>query len=69
VKIHKNPKLFEFDETEEIVDVFVKEDLECPYPFTNGEWYHQGFYLSNFIIFVNDLFERNNLPYEVIKKE
>jgi hypothetical protein len=65
MKIHKNPKLLEFDDTEGIIDIFVKKDPNCPYPFTNGEWYHQGFLLKNFIIYLKDFFERNNLPYKV----
>ena len=27
-------KLFEYDETEDIVDVFVYRDPDCPYPYT-----------------------------------
>lgn len=65
MKIHKNPKLFEYDDTEDIVDVFIKEDKKCPYPFTNKEWYHQGFYLKNFILYLNDFFERYDLPYKI----
>jgi hypothetical protein len=61
-------RLFEYDETEDIVDVFVKKDPQCPYPFTNGEWYHQGFYLEEFIIYLNSFFEKNELPFEVVKK-
>lgn len=57
--------MFEYDETEDIVDIFVKKDPICPYPFTNKEWYHQGFYLLNFLTYLNDFFERNNLPYKV----
>ena len=69
------PKLFEYDETEDIVDVFVYRDYRCPYPYTitntrnNSDiWVHQGFYLKNFIIYLNDFFERNKLPFEIIKK-
>jgi hypothetical protein len=69
MKIHKNPKLLEYDETERIVDIFVKKDSHCPYPFTNGEWWHQGFYLQNFILYLNLFFEENKLPYKVKKTD
>lgn len=72
MKIHINPKLFEYDETEGIVDIFVKQDPKCPYPFTNGKLYHQGFPLKQFLIYLNDFFERSGLEYkvmEVIKNE
>jgi hypothetical protein len=70
------PKLFEFDPKNDIVDVFVYKDYHCPYPFTvtntrseNDKWFHQGFFLKNFIIYLNDFFERNNLKYKVIENE
>lgn len=69
MKLHKIPKLFEYDETEEIVDVFVKKDPDCPYPYHEDDCYHQGFYLENFIIFLNLFFVENDLPYIVINTE
>ncbi len=64
----KNPKLFEYDSINNIVDIFVKKDPKCPFPFHMNDWYHQGFFLKNFIIYVNNLFERYNLNYKVEKK-
>ena len=68
MKIHKKPRLFEFDETEGIVDIFVKKDPRCPYPFHKDDWWHQGFYLWNFIDILNDFFERNDIPYKVVQE-
>lgn len=65
MKIHDKPKVLEYDETEGIVDVFVQEDPDCPYPFQQDGKYHQGFYLSEFINMINRFFERNELPYKV----
>jgi len=65
MKIHNKPKLFEYDDSEGIVDIFIKEDPQCPYPFSNGEWYHQGFYMNEFIIYLNDFFSRYKLPYNI----
>lgn len=64
----ENPKLFEYDSKNKIVDIFVKADLTCPFPFHKDDWYHQGFHLTSFLIYVNDLFERNDLDYEIVKK-
>lgn len=67
--MYKNPKLFEYDPEHKIVDVFVKHDPECPFPFHENDWWHQGFYLSEFIIYLNDFFERYNLSYKVKEME
>ena len=64
-----NPRLFEYDSKNEIVDIFVRNDLTCPFPFHRYDWYHQGFYIKGFIMFLNDFFERYNLPYTVMKNE
>ena len=65
------PKLFEFDPKNNIVDVFVYRDPDCPYPFTitNTEnvWYHQGFYLKEFLIILEVFLEKNNLPYKIVE--
>lgn len=61
----KNPKLFEYDSINKVVDLFVREDLECPFPFHEEDWYHQGYYLKSFIIYLNVFFERFKLPYKV----
>jgi len=63
-----NPKVFEYDSKNDIVDVFIREDPRCPFPFHWGDWYHQGFYLWNFIDIMKFFFEKNNLPYEIVKK-
>ena len=63
----KNPKLFEYDSKNDIVDVFVKEDPRCPFPFHEEDWWHRGFYLWNFIDILNMFFKRNNLQYKVWK--
>jgi len=62
----KNPKLFEFDIKNDIVDIFVKQDPQCPFPFHEEDWWHQGFYLSNFLIYINMFFEKYNLKYKVV---
>ena len=66
----KNPKLFEFDSNNGngIVDVFVREDPACPFPFHKEDWYHQGWYLEHFVLFLNDFFKRYKLDYRVMKK-
>ncbi len=64
----KDPKLFEYDSKNGIVDIFVKEDPICPFPFHEGDWYHQGFYLTSFIRYLKDFFRRNNIDYKVIEK-
>lgn len=66
--MYENPKLFEYDKKNGIVDVFVRKDPDCPFPFHLDDWYHQGFYLREFIIYLNDFFERYDLPHEVIKR-
>lgn len=63
----ENPKMFEYDKIYDIVDIFVREDIRCPFPFHKEDWFHQGLYLNQFILFVNDLFERNSLPYKIRK--
>ena len=64
----KDPKLFEYDKNNNIVDIFVKADLTCPFPFHKDDWYHQGFYLQSFITYLKLFLEKHNLPYEVILK-
>ena len=64
----KKPKLFEFDSKNGIVDIFVKQDPDCPFPFHEEDWYHQGFYLHYFMIYLKLFLERHNLPYKVIKE-
>ena len=63
----KNPKLFEYDSKNNIVDAFVKQDPLCPFPFHEEDWYHQGFYLNSFITYLRDFFKRYNLQYKVVK--
>lgn len=67
-----HPRLLEYDPKNKIIDVFVYRDPGCPYPYTttntDDPWHHQGFYLKNFLIYLEQFFEENNLPYEVIKK-
>ncbi len=63
----KDPKLFEYDSKNGIVDVFVKEDPRCPFPFHEGDWWHQGFYLQSFITYLKLFFERHDLPYKLGK--
>lgn len=67
-KIKEDPNLFEYDEKNRIVDIFVKKDPDCPHPFTNGEWWHQGFYLEEFAIILDIFFQKNRLPYSIIEK-
>ena len=50
----KNPKLFEYDSKNKIVDIFVKQDPDCPFPFHKDDWYHQGFYKEEFIRIVDE---------------
>lgn len=61
----KKPKLFEYDRINNIVDVFVRQDPMCPFPFHEEDWYHQGWYLKHFIMFLNDFFERSDLPFQI----
>lgn len=66
MKVKKNPKPIEYDDTGGIVDIFVRRDPECPYPFHEDDWYHQGFYLKEFVRMLNRFFERNKLNYRVV---
>lgn len=59
------PRLFEYDETEGIVDVFVYRDYQCPYTYTitntrddRDIWNHQGFYIKEFIRMVEEILEK-----------
>jgi len=68
------PKLFEYDETEDIVDVFVYRDPDCPYPYTitntrsdKDIWTHQGFHLKEFMIILEVFLKKNNLPYRIVE--
>ena len=61
----KNPKLFEYDSNNNIVDVFVRKDPDCPFPFHEEDWWHQGFYFEEFRLYLNLFFERYDLPYRV----
>ena len=65
----KNPRLFEYDSKNEIVDIFLRKDPKCPFPFHEEDWWHQGFYIVGFIMFLNDFFERYKLPYTVMENE
>lgn len=57
----KNPFLFEYDSKNKVVDVFVRQDPRCPFPFHEEDWWHQGFYLEDFVLRVKEFFKRNNL--------
>jgi len=61
----KNPKLFEYDSKNNIVDIFVKQDPQCPFPFHEEDWWHQGFYLEEFRLYLNLFFKKYGLPYRV----
>jgi len=61
----KNPKMFEYDSNNNIVDVFVRKDDRCPFPFHEEDWWHQGLYLEEFRLYLNLFFERYDLPYRV----
>ncbi len=63
----KKPKILEYDSKNNIVDLFVREDPDCPFPFHEEDWYHQGFYLENFIIYLKSFFKRTKLQYEIRK--
>lgn len=65
----KKPKLFEYDSKNGVVDIFVRQDPGCPFPFHKDDWYHQGFYLKSFITYLRDFFRRNNIDYKVINDE
>lgn len=65
----KNPLFFEYDSKNKAVDIFIREDKRCPFPFHKEDWYHQGHYLKDFIIMLNQFFKKHNLSYKVIKNE
>lgn len=65
----EKPKMFEYDSKNNIVDIFVREDLKCPFPFHEEDWYHQGLYLESFVIYIRDLFDRHDLPYMLLKDD
>jgi len=67
--LYEKPKLFEYDKNNDIVDVFVRRDPDCSFPFHEDDWYHQGFYLREFIIYLNDFFERYDLQYKITIKK
>lgn len=69
------PNLFEYDPKNNIVDVFIYKDTRCPYPFTitntrdeNDIWFHQGFFIDDFIRELDVFLRKNDLPYYLIKK-
>ena len=64
----KSVKLFEYDKENKIVDIHIRKDPDCPYPFHLEDWYHQGFYLTEFIIYLKDFFQRNDLSYKISDK-
>ena len=64
----KNPLLFEYDSKNDIVDIFVRQDPQCPFPFHEGDWWHQGWFLEHFILIVKEFFRRNYLNgYRLVK--
>jgi len=65
--VTKNPKLFEYDSKNKAVDVFVRKDPRCPFPFHKDDWYHQGFYLDDFALRIKQFFHKNDLGYSLIK--
>ena len=67
--VTENPKLFEYDSKNQAVDVFVREDPRCPFPFHEEDWYHQGFWFKDFLKELNTFFRRNYLPYRVVHKD
>ena len=69
------PSLFEFDPKNNIVDVFVYKYTRCPYPFTitntrdeNDIWFHQGFFIDDFIRELNVFLRKNDLPYHIVEE-
>lgn len=62
----KKPKLFEYDSKNNIVDIFVKQDPQCPFPFHEDDWWHQGFYLEEFIIYLESFLRNNHINYQVV---
>lgn len=65
----KNPNLFEYDSKNSAVDVFVRQDERCPFPFHEEDWYHQGFFLDDFMTILDIFIQKNNLPYHLMKNE
>ena len=65
----KKPRLFEYDDKNKIVDIFIREDPDCSFPFHQDDWYHQGLYLEEFIIYLERFFEENDLPYVLKRKK
>ena len=65
----KNPKVFEYDSINKIVDIFVKQDPQCPFPFHEDDWWHQGFYLDFFVIVLETFFRNNHLNYQVVIRD
>lgn len=58
---------FEYDAENEILDIHVREDPDCPYPFHEDDWYHQGFYFNEFIEYVNAALKRANVSRRVVE--
>lgn len=65
--VPKNPGFFEYDRDNNIVDIFVRKDPECPFPFHKDDWYHQGLYFDEFVTRVKLFFKQNDLDYSLIK--
>ena len=69
IKEGRKPKLFEYDGENKIVDIFVRNDPDCPIAFsvtnTDDIWYRQGFYLTEFIEYLRQFFHLNGLPYKI----
>jgi len=62
---YKEPGVLEFDEKNQVIDLFVREDKDCPFPFHENDWYHQGFTIREFIIILREFFEKHKLPFVV----
>lgn len=67
--------LFEYDQKNNIVDVFIYKDTRCPYPFTitntrdeNHIWFHQGFFMDDFIRELGVFLRKNDLPYYIVEE-
>jgi len=65
--VTENPKVFEYDSKNKAVDVFVRPDLRCPFPFHKDDWFHQGFFLNDFVSMIKQFFHKNDLGYSLIK--
>ena len=65
----KDPKMFEYDSINKVVDIFVRKDDRCPFPFHEEDWYHQGQYLKDFIIMLKLFFERHDLPFIIMRDD